>query len=65
MLFISENEWVVKNVIDHRKVGNKLEWLVIWECGEQSWEPRNCFIDADQSKNAEWSEYEKKRLKKQ
>ncbi len=62
--FQDQEEWIVKRVVDHRKNGNRLEWLVLWENGEQSWEPRNCFIDADQSKNQEWAEYEQKRRKK-
>lgn len=59
-----EAEWIVKSIVDHRKAGRKLEWLVLWDGGQQSWEPRNCFVDADQSKNEVWADYEKKRLNK-
>jgi len=50
--------------LDHRKAGCKLEWLVLWDGGQQSWELRNCFVDADQSKIEVWADYEKKRLNK-
>lgn len=61
----SQDEQVVLEICDERQNAKKEdEWLVKWEDGSQTWEPRHHLLDEDGTKNIQLVKYElRKELK--
>eukprot|EP01128_Nolandella_sp_AFSM9_P005648 TRINITY_DN2776_c0_g1_i1.p1 TRINITY_DN2776_c0_g1~~TRINITY_DN2776_c0_g1_i1.p1 ORF type:complete len:315 (-),score=65.73 TRINITY_DN2776_c0_g1_i1:17-961(-) len=59
----SSTEYVVKKVLRERRVAGMIEYEVMWEGGEKTWEPRENLTDGD-TVNAALSLFIKRRARK-
>ncbi len=54
----TEKEWIVKDIVERKKIAGVYKWKVLWQDESTSWEIEESFVSSDGQVTDVWADYE-------